>query len=44
MMTNEIFIERSVKKHGNKYDYSLVEINNIDYKVKIICPKKFMIS
>jgi len=25
MMTNEIFIERSVEKHGNKYDYSLVE-------------------
>ena len=38
MMTNEIFIKRSVEKHGNKYDYSLVEINNIDYKVKIICP------
>jgi hypothetical protein len=32
------FIERSIKKHNNKYDYSLVEYTNCNSKVKIICP------
>jgi len=30
------FIKRSIKIHGNKYDYSLVDTKN--KKVKIICP------
>ena len=41
-LTNEIFIERAVKVHGNKYDYSLVEYVNYDTKVKIICPEHGM--
>jgi Zn ribbon nucleic-acid-binding protein len=38
-ITNEIFIERSIQKHGNIYDYSLVKYINIHTKVKIICPE-----
>ncbi len=38
-LTNEEFIERSRKVHGDKYDYSLVEYINIYIKVKIICKK-----
>lgn len=34
----DIFIEKSKIKHGEKYDYSLVEYNRCDLKVKIICP------
>ena len=33
-----IFIERAVKKHGNKYDYSLVEYIDNKVPVKIFCP------
>ncbi len=33
-----IFIEKSNKRHNNKYDYSLVEYKNNKTKVKIICP------
>jgi hypothetical protein len=33
----ELFIEKSVIKHGDKYDYSLVEYINNKTKVKIIC-------
>ena len=36
--TNE-FINNAKIKHGNKYDYSLVEYKNNKVKVKIICPK-----
>jgi hypothetical protein len=36
--TNEIFIKKSIEKHGNKYDYSLVEYINSVKKVKILCP------
>lgn len=36
--TTEMFIERAVVVHGNKYDYSLVEYVNSKTKVKIICP------
>lgn len=32
------FIIRAKKKHGNKYDYSLVEYTGTQKKVKIICP------
>jgi len=38
-LTNEIFIEKARIKHGNKYDYSLVEYINYDQKIKIICPE-----
>ena len=36
-LTNEIFIKRSKKIHGNKYDYSKVECKGTDDKVCIIC-------
>lgn len=32
------FIEEAVKKHGNKYDYSLVEYKSTHKKVTIVCP------
>lgn len=35
--TKDIFVEKSIKKHGDKYDYSLVEYINSREKVKIIC-------
>ncbi len=38
-LTNKEFIERSVKVHGEKYDYSLVEYKSYEHKVKIICSK-----
>lgn len=38
-LTKEIFIERSRKIHGDKYDYSKVEYVNMKSKVKIICVK-----
>jgi hypothetical protein len=34
---NEIFIEKAKLKHGDKYDYSLVNYINNSTKVKIIC-------
>ena len=37
-LTKEIFLERSVLKHGNKYDYSKVDYVDIKTKVCIICP------
>ena len=37
-LTKEIFIEKSRKIHGNKYDYSKVEYVNSKTKVCIICP------
>ena len=36
--TKEDFIERAIKAHGNKYDYSKVEYINNNTKVCIICP------
>ena len=38
-MTKEEFIEKSIKKHGDKYDYSKVEYVNCKTKVCIICPE-----
>ncbi|MBI95829.1 DUF723 domain-containing protein [bacterium] len=35
--TTEDFIEKAVKIHGDKYDYSRVEYKNIKSKIKIIC-------
>ena len=36
--TKESFIEKAIKIHGEKYDYSLVEYVSSETKVKIICP------
>ena len=36
-ITQEEIIERFIKKHGNRYDYSKVEYNGIYNKVNIIC-------
>ena len=36
--TKEQFTEKSIKTHGDKYNYSLVEYKNANTKVKIICP------
>ena len=38
-LTKEIFIEKSRKIHGEKYDYSKVEYINSQTKVCIICPE-----
>jgi len=37
LKTKEQFIDDAIKKHGNKYDYSLVEYINNYTKIKIIC-------
>lgn len=37
-ITIDNFIKKSKEIHNNKYDYSLVEFDNIDTDVKIICP------
>lgn len=37
--TRESFIEKAVKKHGDKYDYSLVEYKGSQTNVKIKCNK-----
>lgn len=37
--TKEIFIEKAMKIHGDKYDYSKVEYKNYHTKVEIICRK-----
>lgn len=37
-LTKEEFVERSIKVHGNKYNYSLVDYKNSCTKVEIICP------
>ena len=37
--SREKFIEESIEKHGNKYDYSNVKYFNTETKVTIICPK-----
>lgn len=36
--TTETFIDKAIKIHTNKYDYSLVEYFNSHTHVKIICP------
>lgn len=38
-LTLEKFIKKAIKKHGDKYDYSLVDYKNTKIKIKIICPK-----
>ena len=37
VITTEDFIERSLKIHDNKYDYSLVEYINMKNPINIIC-------
>lgn len=37
-LTQEEFIEKARKVHGNKYDYSKVEYSNAKTKILIICP------
>jgi Zn finger protein HypA/HybF involved in hydrogenase expression len=36
-LTKEIFIERSIEKHGSIFDYSKVIFKNTKTKVEIIC-------
>jgi hypothetical protein len=36
--TTEQFVSEAIAKHGNKYDYSLVQFNSVKDKVKIACP------
>lgn len=38
-LTQEEFIEKAKKIHGDEYDYSLVEYKNNNTKIKIICRK-----
>ncbi len=33
------FVEKCIKKHNEKYDYSKVKYNNVKTKIKIICPE-----
>lgn len=44
LLTKEEFIERAIAKHGNRYDYSLVEYVNNHTKIKIICPDHGLIE
>ena len=37
--TTNQFILEAKNIHGNKYDYSLVDYQNTDKKIKIICPE-----
>lgn len=37
--TTEIFIEKAIGVHGNKYDYSKVDYRGSKEKICIICPK-----
>lgn len=38
-MSNEEFVRRAIEIWGDKYDYSLVDLKNANFKVKIICQK-----
>ena len=42
--SKEEFITRSNEIHNQKYDYSLVELNSLDDRVNIICPKHGMFT
>ena len=37
-LTKDNFIKRARSIHGDKYDYSQVEVHGVDSKVTIICP------
>jgi hypothetical protein len=36
-LSKEIFIDRCIKYHKDRYDYSLVEYKGMDNKIDIIC-------
>ena len=36
-LTTNDFIKSCIERHGDRYDYSLVEYKNISSKVSIIC-------
>ena len=38
-LTLNDFIEKSIDRHNNKYDYNMVDYKNNKQKVKIICPE-----
>ncbi len=38
-LTNDDYILKAKKIHGDRYDYSLTEYKNNNTKIKIICPK-----
>ena len=38
-LSQEEFIDRAKKVHGDLYDYSLVDYKNSNTKVRIVCPK-----
>lgn len=38
-ITRELFVKRAVKKHSNKFDYSLVNFKDENDIIQIICPK-----
>ena len=38
-ITNEVFINEAKKIHGDKYDYSKVNVINVKTKVIIVCPE-----
>lgn len=37
-MNNQTFIIKAKEKHGEKYDYNLIDYTNSKAKIKIICP------
>ena len=41
-LDNDVFIEKALLLHGNRYDYSLVNYINYDTKINIICMKHGM--
>jgi len=43
-LTQDKFIFKCKEKHGDKYDYSLVEYINISKKIQIICKKHGVFS
>ena len=38
-LTLQVFVERSQAIHSSRYDYAQVEFENVESKVKIICPE-----
>lgn len=38
-ITTQIFKERAIKMHGERYDYSLVVYTHMKTKVRVICPQ-----
>lgn len=37
-LTFDIFLKRSIEKHGHFYDYSKVRFSTVCDKIEIICP------